>query len=218
MSGAPARATMSRVRRRGRWVRVFATVMLLPVLLWLGGLLWFASSIPNADDDGGDATDAIVVLTGGSQRLQSGLQLLSEGRGKKLFVSGVYRGTDVSALLHSARQESDALQCCVVLGHDAENTAGNAVETSQWMSRENYRSLRLVTANYHMRRALLEFSRAMPGIRIVPHPVFPPVLEHEHWWGSPGALEIVVGEYDKYLVALARPLLPFELAREEPPA
>jgi len=198
-------------RRRG----LLGGLLLAMAVAWCGGLVWFADTIPDADQDQADATDAIVVLTGGSQRLKSGLQLLAEGKGKKLFVSGVYRSTDVAALLRTAQQRPDALQCCIVLGHEADNTLGNAVETAFWMSHEDYRSLRLVTANYHMRRALLEFSRAMPEIRIVPHPVFPEGVKREHWWAWRGTLGLIVGEYDKYLAALVRPLLPFELSGEE---
>jgi uncharacterized SAM-binding protein YcdF (DUF218 family) len=221
MTRAPTVATPGSSAPRRRYLHRLASLggaLLALALLWCGGLVWFANSIPEVEEDAAGNTDAIVVLTGGSQRLQSGLQLLAEGRGKKLFVSGVYRSTDVSALLHAAPPSLEALQCCIVLGHDAENTVGNAIETSLWMNRENYRSLRLVTANYHMRRALLEFSRAMPGTRIVPHPVFPEGMRREPWWAWPSTLELIVGEYDKYLLALARPFIPFDLGREEPAA
>jgi uncharacterized SAM-binding protein YcdF (DUF218 family) len=171
---------------------------------YLGGLVWFADSMVDAVDDSGTTTDAIVVLTGGSQRVQTGLQLLTAGKAKKLFVSGVYHGTDVAALLHVQRQSPDAVQCCIVLGHTADNTYGNAQETAAWMRQEGYRSLRLVTANYHMRRALLEFSRATPEAQIIPHPVFPDTVR-ERWWAWPGTLDLIIGEYDKYLWALVRP-------------
>jgi len=213
MTEMPTADAMSR-RRARLWAAPLAVLSTL-ALIWVAGLVWFASSIPSIDESEPESTDAIVVLTGGSQRLQSGLQLLAEGRAKKLFVSGVYRGTDVSALLHAAPPNETALQCCIELGHQAGNTVGNAVETSQWMSREHYRSLRLVTANYHMRRALLEFSRAMPGIHIVPHPVFPEAVRRGQWWARPNTLELIVGEYDKYLIALVRPLIPFDIEREE---
>ena len=169
-----------------------------------GGLVWFADSIVETVGDPDTPTDAIVVLTGGSQRVQTGLQLLTAGKAKKLFVSGVYHGTDVATLLHVQRQSPDALQCCIALGHAADNTYGNALETAAWMRQEGYGSLRLVTANYHMRRALLEFTRAMPEARIIPHPVFPEGVR-ERWWAWPGTLDLIIGEYDKYLWALLRP-------------
>lgn len=183
---------------------------------YLGGLVWFADSMVNAVDDGATPTDAIVVLTGGSQRVQTGLQLLAAGKAKKLFVSGVYHGTDVAALLRVQRQSPDAVQCCLVLGHTADNTYGNALETAAWMRQEDFHSLRLVTANYHMRRALLEFSRAMPETRIIPHPVFPDTVR-ERWWAWPGTLDLIIGEYDKYLWALVRPWLSSDKPDAEQP-
>src|SRR5207245_2185250 len=117
-----------------------------------------------ADPD--STTDAVVVLTGGSLRVRSGLELLAEGKAKKLFISGVYPATDAAALLRAEHQSSAQLDCCIVLGHSADNTLGNALETAAWMRRERFHSLRLVTAAYHMPRSLLEFRRAMPDIRI----------------------------------------------------
>ena len=184
---------------------------------YLGGLVWFAHSISATVEDAATSTDAIVVLTGGSQRVQAGLQLLAAGKAKKLFVSGVYHGTDVAALLHVQRQTPDAVQCCIVLGHSADNTYGNAAETATWMRQEGFRSLRLVTANYHMRRALLEFTRAMPEVQIVPHPVFPDAVR-ERWWAWPGTLDLIIGEYDKYLWALVRPWLSSSKPDIEAPA
>jgi uncharacterized SAM-binding protein YcdF (DUF218 family) len=184
---------------------------------YLGGLVWFAGGISATVEDAATSTDAIVVLTGGSQRVQAGLQLLAAGKAKKLFVSGVYHGTDVAALLHVQRQTPDAVQCCIVLGHSADNTYGNAAETATWMRQEGFRSLRLVTANYHMRRALLEFTRAMPEVQIVPHPVFPDGVR-ERWWAWPGTLDLIIGEYDKYLWALVRPWLSSSKPDIEAPA
>ncbi len=193
-------------RRLGR-LSLPAALLLALVVVWLGGFVWFMRSIPNEVGDADSETDAIVVLTGGSLRVQSGLALLAAGKAKKLFVSGVYHSTDVTALLRISRQSPEHVACCVVLGHEADNTLGNALETAQWMREEGFHSLRLVTASYHMPRSLLEFSRAMPETRIVANPVFPESLKQERWWVSPGTANLIIGEYHKYLVALARPLL-----------
>ncbi len=120
-------------------------------IVWLVGFFWFAADVPDQVADTTTATDAIVVLTGGSERLDAGLSLLRLKMAKKLFVSGVYRGIDVAELLRLSRQKPEELECCIVLGHAADNTVGNAVETAAWMRGEGYHSLRLVTANYHMR-------------------------------------------------------------------
>ena len=215
MSAAPATATSA---RKGRPLRRLSLAAAVLFMAYAGGLVWFAESIADVVEDTATTTDAIVVLTGGSQRVQSGLQLLTAGKAKKLFVSGVYHGTDVTALLHAQRQSPDAVQCCIVLGHSADNTYGNALETAAWMRQEGYRSLRLVTASYHMRRALLEFERAMPEARIIPHPVFPDAVRRERWWAWPGTLDLIIGEYDKYLWALVRPWLGSSKPDAEQPA
>lgn len=93
----------------------------------------------------------------------------------------------------------------MILGHAADNTIGNARETAGWIAQENFRSLRLVTASYHMPRSLVEFRRTMPDIRIVPHPVFPEGFKGEAWWRWPGTFRLLVAEYNKFLLASIRP-------------
>ncbi|HEV8015483.1 MAG TPA: YdcF family protein [Stellaceae bacterium] len=197
--------------RRGRAARAlrFGLALIAALLvLWLVGLWRFAAAIPRAVDEPERATDAIVVLTGGARRVEGGLQLLAEGKAKKLFISGVYRGVDVTELLRVSRQSPDSVACCVVLGHAADNTVGNARETAQWMASEGFHSLRLVTASYHMPRSMLEFGRAMPDKEIVPNPVFPEALRDAPWWRSRANALLIAEEYTKYLVALVRPALP----------
>ena len=174
-------------------------------LLWLAGLLWFAT--PPAADTQASPTDAIVVLTGGSLRLRSGIDLLREGKGRKLFVSGVNQQVDLEDLLGISGSMPDWALCCVTLGHEADNTLGNAQETARWIRSQGFHSLRLVTAWYHMPRSLLEFDRALPEIDIVAHPVFPDQVKQEHWWVQRGTALLLVSEYVKYIGALSRPLL-----------
>ena len=192
----------------GRLVRVsrYAAVAVAALgLLWLIGLWRFAAAIPRTVAAPDQTTDAIVVLTGGALRVEGGLRLLAEGKAKKLFISGVYRGVDVTELLHVSHESPESVACCIVLGHAAADTVGNARETAQWMAHEGYHSLRLVTASYHMPRSMLEFTRAMPDKEIVPNPVFPESLHDSRWWRSRATTLLIAEEYTKYLVALARP-------------
>jgi uncharacterized SAM-binding protein YcdF (DUF218 family) len=188
-------------------LRRFVFFLAALAALWATGLAWFASTIPSKVEDPDSATDAIVVLTGGSERLDAGLALLAEGKARKLFVSGVYRGVDVGELLRTAHNAPANLECCIVLGYAADSTLGNAAETAQWMDAEHYHSLRIVTAAYHMPRSLLEFRRAMPRARLIAHPVFPERVKSD-WWLWPGSAYLVLGEYHKYLAALARESIP----------
>ena len=171
-------------------------------LLWAAGLYRFAQMIPTPAPEDADKTDAIVVLTGGAGRVGAGLSLLERGLGDKLFVSGVYRGVDVQALLKIAQRAPGDLECCIALGYAADNTRGNAAETADWLRRENIGSVRIVTAAYHMPRSLLEFQRALPAdIKIVPHPVFPDGFPTDAWWRDLGAVRLAISEYHKYIVA-----------------
>jgi uncharacterized SAM-binding protein YcdF (DUF218 family) len=174
----------------------------LLALAWIVGLWRFAALMPDGPSADAQATDAVVVLTGGSGRLAAGLELLVQGRAKKLFVSGVHRGLDVRQLLQVARRDQDGIETRVAIG-DAVNTAANARETAAWMRAEGFRSLRLVTSAYHMPRSLLEFRHALPGATVIPHPVFSEHVKAD-WWAWPGTLELVTGEYHKYLFAWVR--------------
>ena len=187
--------------------RVFNLWPWSPLILfvaWLAGLVAFAAGIPRHIKDNTTHTDAIVVLTGGSERLDTGLSLLRQGLGDKLFVSGVYHGIDVAELLRLARQKPDQVECCIVLGHAADNTLGNAAETAQWMQQEGFHSLRLVTGNYHMRRSLSEFRHAMPDATIIAHPVFPDAVKRDRWWLWPGTAHLIISEYTKFLLGELR--------------
>ena len=162
-------AASRRQRRQKR--RSFATgffmALLVLVAVWASGLVWFADMIPDSVADTTTRTDAIVVLTGGQGRLDSGLRLLAEDKAERLFISGVYRGVDVKTLLGMVRRTPDDIEDRIGIG-DAVNTAGNATETAAWIRHHGVKSIRLVTASYHMPRSLLEFRHVLPDVEIVP--------------------------------------------------
>jgi uncharacterized SAM-binding protein YcdF (DUF218 family) len=176
---------------------------------WAAGFVSFIDAIPRAAV-GAPASappgpfDAIVVLTGGSGRLEAGLALLENGRAKKLFVSGVYHGIDVAALLQLSQTAPRDLECCIALGYSADNTAGNAVETAEWMRAQGFASMLLVTANYHLPRSLLEFRNVMPDAEIAAWPVYPSTVQVARWWRWPGTARLLANEYTKYLAAWLR--------------
>jgi len=197
-------------KRRGEGVRRrlarLGGAFLLLFSIWLGGLIYFTTLIPGSVADPTSPTDGIVVLTGGSDRLREGVQLLADGKAKRLLISGVYREASLDDLLREARADlSQPLRdCCVTVGYLAGNTLGNATEAAAWAATNGIHSLRLVTADYHMPRSLLEFSHALPNALIVPHPVFPEEVKSKEWWLWPGTASLIVSEYHKYLAALMR--------------
>ncbi len=194
-------------RRRQRTRRLLRAAMLAALTmagLWAYGLLRFVDDIPEFPEPDADRTDAIVVLTGGSGRLEEGLRLLTGRWAEKLFVSGVYRGVEVDQLLEISRQSPENLACCIEIGHAADNTAGNAAETAAWMRRHGFKSLRIVTSSYHLPRSLLEFRYALPDARLVLHPVFADHVKRRQWWIWPGTAQLIVGEYNKCLLVRIR--------------
>ena len=182
---------------------IFAAVV--AGLFWLAGLTAFVAQVKTLDATVTDAdaapVDAIVVLTGGSERLSTSVDLLKAGRGKKLFISGVHPGLGMESVLNNEKVGADLRACCITLGHAAESTQGNAEETQNWLALENYHSMLLVTASYHMPRSLLLFHALMPNVLIIPHPVTPESVKLDGWWMHPGTANLMAVEYDKYLWA-----------------
>src|SRR5262249_39491806 len=139
---------------RRRRVQLIA-LALAAFLVWFAGLLYFASRIPDDVADPQSPTDVIVVLTGGSDRLQEGLRLLAAGMAKQLLISGVNQKATLPDILRSVQMPAQSIPaplaaCCITVGYQADNTAGNAREAAAWMAARNLHSLRLVTADYHM--------------------------------------------------------------------
>jgi uncharacterized SAM-binding protein YcdF (DUF218 family) len=186
-------------RRFGRLASLF--VLSAGLAAWTIGLLRFAATIPHVVEDAETPTEAIVVLTGGSERFTTGLRLLAQDKAGRMFVSGVHPDVDVGQLLVVAGEPSPDLAERIETGHAALDTAGNAAETAGWMQRRGYHSLRLVTSHYHMPRSLAEFRRALPEVRVIPHPVFSSSAAKTAWWQRPATIALVISEYNKYLLS-----------------
>ena len=201
--------------RTRRWAlrvaRAVLSAVALFALLWSGGLAWFAEASREGSDRPDLVTEAIVVPTGGSGRLEEGLRLLEDGLAQVLFVTGVGEGVEREELRE--RHDPALWACCVELGYEAEDTESNAREAAAWMESRSFNSLRLVTSGYHMLRAMMEFRSAMPSATLVAHPVFPEHVKVEHWWRYRGTAALIASEFTKYLWALARRTLGIGLRR-----
>lgn len=152
-------------------------------------------------------TDAIVVVTGGSQRVGDAISLLGADRGSRLLISGVNEKTGREELAKLNPAARELLACCVDLDHRARNTIGNAIEARRWIRRHDFRSLLVVTSNYHMPRVMAEFAHAMPGVRLVAHPVVTEHVETAGWWQRWSTIKLFAPEYVKYVVARLRSTL-----------
>lgn len=197
-------------------LRVFYTLLLLAllaVLVWVSGLFWFVNQIPDTPNPHADKADAIIVLTGGAGRVEHGLKLLSDGRGDKLFVSGVSRGVKVHELIAAAGMKAHFTHAGersrIVLGFKASDTRGNALETAEWMTQEKYTSMRLVTGNYHLPRSIMEIRRLLPQATIIADPVFPENFKRGEWWKFPGTTKLILSEYHKYVLTALEYLFHF---------
>ncbi|MEI5664747.1 YdcF family protein [Bosea sp. CCNWLW174] len=190
---------------RRRWFRrfLFWSVLLCSFGV-VAGYVRYTTGLSLTEAGAPPRTDAIVVVTGGAQRIDDAVSLLNADRGRRLLISGVNERTGRDELAKLNPSAREALNCCVDLDYRARNTIGNAIETRRWVRRHDFRSLLVVTSNYHMPRTLLELRHAMPGVRFVPHPVVTDQVDVAGWWRDWHAIRLLVPEYLKYLVAALR--------------
>lgn len=186
----------------------------LSILLWsvlggvvaaiIAGFLVYLNEIPSEQTRATRNADGIVVLTGAAQRMNDAVELLANKRGRRLLVSGVNPITTSDELKKQIPEFALLSECCIDLGHEAQNTLGNAVETAAWAKKHGFKTLLIVTSAWHMPRALVELERETDGIELIPYPVITGRMREQRWWSSPQAARLLVFEYLKYLAALVR--------------
>lgn len=172
--------------------------------LWLGGFFFFCYEINHYPPDQNKA-DAIVVLTGGRNRITESISLLNSGLADRMFISGVSKRVtinDIEDKAGVALLEPDKVE----LGYKAQNTIENASEVKEWIEKNNIRSVRLVTSNYHLPRALAELEAYHLPLKIIAHPVYSEKIS-KNWWRSFGTMKFIVAEYNKYAFVRLRNLL-----------
>jgi uncharacterized SAM-binding protein YcdF (DUF218 family) len=200
VEGNAAKAA-GRRRRRMQWL---CAAPLTAFAALAGGFLWFAFTIAREEGRLDRAADGIVALTGGASRISDAVDLLASGRGRRLLITGVGPSTNAAELMRLAPHHQRWFGCCIDLDYSAANTAGNAVEAGRWARERGFRSLVVVTSGYHMPRAMLEIRHRLPDVTLIPFPVVSGQVRGEPWWRHPGNTKVVVFEYIKYLVAMAR--------------
>jgi uncharacterized SAM-binding protein YcdF (DUF218 family) len=175
-------------------------------LIWTAGLFAFADRVQRMAPPVSVAeADGIVALTGASdKRIAEAMQLLQEGKGRRVLVSGVDRKVTREELRKVTAAPSRLYDCCVDLGFDALNTLGNAQEIAAWTHAKRFDSLIVVTSDYHMPRALLEIRAVLPGVTLTSYPIITPSLDARRWWRTAGGAKFMTLEYCKYLVVLGR--------------
>ncbi len=166
------------------------------VLGWVLGFAWFVHRIDRRPQTPPHA-DGIVAFTGGADRVETALRLLADKRGDRLLLSGIGGGAELGELARRAGVDPTPLAARVTIGRGATSTRGNAEETAAWACANAIHSLIVVTASYHMPRALAELQRALPDTVLYPRPV---MVAGEA--GRPTApLRLIAEEYIKFLAA-----------------
>lgn len=195
----------TRARRPGGWLR--AAIVSGLAVLFVGaalGFIAFLSQLRGVEIKPARNADGIVVFTGGSSRVSDAMELLAAGYGKRLLISGVHPTNAVSDISRSLPDNHALLGCCVDLDRSAVNTRSNAAETRRWARGRGFKSLIIVTSNYHMPRAILELSHAMPDVTLIPFAVIGDRWRDEPWWTSGATLRLLLSEYVKYVAAEVR--------------
>jgi uncharacterized SAM-binding protein YcdF (DUF218 family) len=185
------------------------------------GFVGYLAQLRGAEVKPERQADGIVVLTGGSSRVSDAMDLLAGGYGKRLLISGVHPTNDANDISRSLPESRPVINCCVDLDYSAINTRSNAAQARRWAHQRGFRSLIVVTSNYHMPRAVVELSHAMPDIDLIPYAVVGEKWRDEPWWTSGPTLRLLLSEYAKYVAAELRVRLAdmgLDLAPETEPA
>jgi uncharacterized SAM-binding protein YcdF (DUF218 family) len=191
------------VRIARYFLRIVGFGILAAIGAFAGGFLIFFGQVASMKPPVNPKADAIVVLTGGYQRIDLAVQLLESGAGQRLLISGVNPATTSNHLRLLTKSSAGLFKCCVDLGHDALDTAGNAAETARWIKAHNFKSVILVTNNYHMPRSLAEIRRADDRSDFIPYPVEEGLSLNEISQ-NPMLLKTLASEYVKYLLVQSR--------------
>jgi uncharacterized SAM-binding protein YcdF (DUF218 family) len=189
--------------RRGLRASIIA-VLVMALAATAAGFVGFLGQLRDAEIKPARSADGIVVLTGGASRVSDAMELLADGYGKRLLISGVHPTNGTTDISRSLPDNQSLLTCCVDLDRSAVNTRSNAAETRRWAHERGFKSLIVVTSNYHMPRAIVELSHAMPDIQLIPFVVVGDKWRDEPWWASGPTLRLVLSEYVKYVAAELR--------------
>ncbi|HQT39611.1 MAG TPA: YdcF family protein [Acidocella sp.] len=184
--------------RRRQWVwRWLGRGVLLFAGLWLAGFMVFVEVVAHAVPPLLlPHADGIVVLTGGDDRVSAALGLLADRAAPLLLISGAGRGTYLGDFTADDAAAATRYATGITVGHSAESTIGNAFEAAAWARLHHMQSLLVVTADYHMPRAIWLLQQHLPGVTLIGYPVRPPAMQT--LWAL-STLRLLAAEYTKYL-------------------
>lgn len=186
--------------------RIAVLLVVAVLILFAGGFVWFADTVSTAEMSDETDFDAVVVLTGGRDRVARALKIMQDSDAERLLISGVHPETTTRQIALTTQNQIDLFSCCVDLDRRARNTVDNAREAAEWAGKHDFKKLLVVTSSYHMPRSLVEFKAAMDGVDLVPYPVISEELPLDRWWTSYPTMRLLMREYLKYVHARIRVL------------
>jgi uncharacterized SAM-binding protein YcdF (DUF218 family) len=173
------------------------------LIAWCCGFASFLHTASRASPDPPHA-DGIAVLTGGADRVPRALRLLADGHARLLLITGVPGQVDLAQIMRPIIRplggHAQSFAARITLGREATSTWSNGMEIAAWAEQHNMQSLIVVTAAYHMPRALLEIRRRLPGVRLYPSAVLPVPRDGTNDSNTLGQL---AAEYTKFLASSA---------------
>lgn len=204
------RGPLRRLAHHGLRISTITAVILLTVLLI--GFVRFSERVSSLSQPVAElSADAIVVLTGGAQRIERALELLAAGTGERLLISGVNPATSQAELQRLTGTSKSVFDCCVDIGYDALDTIGNANETASWIRKNGYHRVVVVTNAYHLPRSLLELETASPEVTFIAWPIEKGEGSATGTADDREKVRTLVYEYIKYQAAKVR-----RLAEQDP--
>jgi uncharacterized SAM-binding protein YcdF (DUF218 family) len=188
-------------RRRFSFVRLLGQLVFFVIAAWFAGLVGFSAAVWSASPpDPIPKADGIVALTGGDGRVSEAMALLAAKDAPALLISGAGRGTYLGDFTADDSAAATHYAGAITIGHIAATTRGNALETAAWAQSRHMRTLLIVTADYHMPRAIFVIGQRLPGVALIGVPVTPPAMSHMLTLATWRVLAV---EYTKYLLARA---------------
>ena len=193
--------------------KTFSFIVIISIIIYFFvGLFDYQEKILSLKEYSSNKASNIVILTGGSNRIKDGLKIInnldkSSIMNTKLLISGTGKGftiSNVTKLLPKNQYLNMFVKCCIKLDSKSQNTYSNAIETLKWAKRNNIKTFILITSNYHMPRAVLEFKAQMPNFKIILHPITPKRHDLNNWMYSFETFSLIFIEYTKFLIATAR--------------
>lgn len=182
-----------------RRIKKYSIIIFALFIFWLIGLLFFIAEIDKLETADTQKADAIVVLTGGRNRINSAFKIYkNNGERQKVFISGVNSKVNIEKLLRFHKLDIKNTEN-IYIGYAAKNTTGNARETVEWVKKHDIESILLVTSNYHMFRAKYEIKLIDDKIKIISYPVHSKYVKQPYWQNI-GSFCLISLEYTKYII------------------